>query len=127
MAELSDKEYQLYFISLFRDSPQLWKEKSNEYKDKHKRDLALKKMVQVLKVCRPQITEEDVKKKINILLTTFNRENKKVKKSRVSGSSTDDLYVPSLWYFKELQFLEDQMEPESGIGTTGSEVSSVIF
>ncbi|CAH2208356.1 jg25629, partial [Pararge aegeria aegeria] len=35
----------------------------------------------------------------------------------LSGSGTDDLYVPSLWYYKDLEFLQDQMEGESGIST----------
>lgn len=35
----------------------------------------------------------------------------------LSGSGTDDLYVPTLWYYKELEFLQDQMEEESGIST----------
>lgn len=74
-------------------------------------------MTNLLKICRRNITEEEVKKKINILRTSFKRENNKVKKSMLSGSGTDDLYVPTLWYYKELEFLQDQMEEESGIST----------
>lgn len=85
--------------------------------DKHKRINAIKKLTELLKVSRRNITEEDVKKKINILRTTFKRENNKVKKSMVSGSGTDEVYVPSLWHYKELEFLQDQMEEESGISS----------
>ncbi|VVC98980.1 unnamed protein product [Leptidea sinapis] len=43
----------------------------------------------------------------------------------LSGSGTDELYVPSLWYYKELEFLQDQVEEESGISSiTGQTESS---
>lgn len=35
----------------------------------------------------------------------------------LSGFGTDDLYTPSLWYYIELEFLQDQVEEESGIST----------
>jgi len=114
---ISEKEFLLQFISIYRDMPMLWRIKSKEYMDKHKRINAIKKLTELLKVSRRNITEEDVKKKINILRTTFKRENNKVKKSMVSGSGTDEVYVPSLWYYKELEFLQDQMEEESGISS----------
>lgn len=56
-----------------------------------------------------------LKKKINILQTTFKRENNKIKKSMLSGSGTDEVYVPSLWYYKKLEFLQDQVDKESEI------------
>lgn len=122
---MSEKEFLLEFISVYRDMPMLWRIKSKDYMDKHKRMNAIKKMTELLKVSRGNITEEDVKKKINILRTTFKRENNKVKKSMLSGSGTDELYVPSLWYYKELEFLQDQVEEESGISSiTGQTVNS---
>jgi len=92
---ISEKEFLLQFISIYRDLPMLWRIKSKEYMDKHKRINAIKKLTELLKVYRRNITE-DVKKKINILRTTFKREKNKVKKSMVSGSGTDEVYVPSL-------------------------------
>jgi hypothetical protein len=35
----------------------------------------------------------------------------------VSGSDTNEVYVPSLWYYKDLEFLQDQMEEKSGISS----------
>ncbi|KAL4125840.1 hypothetical protein QTP88_010080 [Uroleucon formosanum] len=91
---ISEKEFLLQFISIYRDMPMLWRIKSKEYMDKHKRINAIKKLTELLK-----------------------RENNKVKKSMVSGSGTDEVYVPLLWYYKELEFLQDQMEEESGISS----------
>jgi len=92
---ISEKEFLLQFISIYRDLPMLWRIRSKEYMDKHKRINAIKKLTELLKVYRRNITE-DVKKKINILRTTFKREKNKVKISMVSGSGTDEVYVPSL-------------------------------
>lgn len=123
-ANITDREFTLHFISVYRDMPMLWKIKSKEYMDKNKRGTALKKMTNLLKMCRRNITEEDVKKKINILRTSFKREQNKVKKSMLSGAGTDDLYVPSLWYYKDLEFLQDQVEEEAGISTIKEKVNS---
>lgn len=85
--------------------------------DKNQRSSALSKMVEVLKKVSPNIDETEIKKKINIYRTNYKREYRKVQKSKLSGCSPDDLYVPKLWYFKELEFLEDQMDEDSGITT----------
>jgi hypothetical protein len=60
---ISEKEFLLQFISIYRDMPMLWRIKSKEYMDKHKRMNAIKKLTELLKVSRRNITEEDVKKK----------------------------------------------------------------
>jgi hypothetical protein len=46
-----------------------------------------------------------VHKKINGLRTAYRRELKKITDSTKSGIGTDDIYVPSLWYFDDLDFL----------------------
>jgi len=40
---------------------------------------------------------------------------KKIKDSKRSGSGTDNLYTPKLWYFDKLQFLVDQETPRNGV------------
>ena len=40
-------------ISLYRDYPELWKVKSNDYLNKNKRSLAMERIVKVLKMYRP--------------------------------------------------------------------------
>jgi hypothetical protein len=42
---------------------------------------------------------------------------KKVKESMKSSGGTDDVKVPSLWYFDELDFLRDQETQIQGIST----------
>lgn len=117
MGDREEKEFAIQLISLYREFPCLWKVKSKQYMDKNQRSSALSKMVEVLKKVSPNIDETEIKKKINIYRTNYKREHRKVQKSKLSGCSPDDLYVPKLWYFKELEFLEDQMDEDSGITT----------
>lgn len=55
-------------------------------------------------------TFEDIKKKINSVRTQFFSELNKVKKSIVSGAGADDIYVPTLWCYEQLSFLNDSNE-----------------
>jgi hypothetical protein len=46
-----------------------------------------------------------VHKEVNGLHTAYRRELKKTTDSTKFGIGTDDIYVPSLWYFDDLDFL----------------------
>ena len=50
----------------------------------------------------------NVKKKFNSLRTNFRKELKKMRYSKKSGAGTDEIYDPTLWYFNEMSFLQDQ-------------------
>jgi hypothetical protein len=58
-------------------------------------------------------------KKINNLPSTFRKELKKVNNSKWSGTSVNDLYVPSQWYYNELLFLVDQETPDKSLSIVG--------
>ncbi|EZA51520.1 hypothetical protein X777_09817 [Ooceraea biroi] len=58
-----------------------------------------------------------VKKKINALRTSYRKELDKIKKSMRSGAGTEEVYIPTLWYFKDIDFLRDQETPIAGIST----------
>lgn len=60
-SNLSEKEFLLYFISLYRALLQL-SIKSKEYLDKNKGNTAMKKITNLFNIRRPNITEDDVKK-----------------------------------------------------------------
>jgi hypothetical protein len=74
-------------------------------------------LIEKLKVIEPDASRENVVKKINNLRSTFRKELKKVNDSKRSGSSGDDVYAPSLWYFNELMFLVDQEMPDQSVST----------
>jgi hypothetical protein len=45
------------------------------------------------------------------------RIKKKLEASRKSGSGLDDIYIPTLWYFNDLEFLRDQEEQVNSYDT----------
>ncbi|CAH1963732.1 unnamed protein product [Acanthoscelides obtectus] len=47
--------------------------------------------------------------------SAFRKEHKKVLKSKRSGSSTEELYEPTLWYYKLLLFTASQEEPRMSV------------
>lgn len=65
----------------------------------------------------PDAVRDSVVKKINNLRSTFRKELKKVNDSKRSGAGSDDIYVPSLWYFNNLMFLVDQETPDTSEST----------
>lgn len=99
------------FIEMYRELPCLWQTKSKDYLDRNKKNEAYKVLVKKLQIIQPDATKNTVITKINSLRGGFRREHKKVLSSMRSGSGSDDVYVPSLWYYDLLLFLRDQDIP----------------
>ncbi|XP_024879150.1 uncharacterized protein LOC112459340 [Temnothorax curvispinosus] len=99
------------FIEIYRNEPCLWQIKCKDYHDRARREAAYSKLVEKLKEVEPSANKESVVKKINNIRSNYRKELKKVKASSKTGSGTDDIYEPKLWYFKLLCFLNDQDIP----------------
>lgn len=54
---------------------------------------------------------------------SYRRELAKIKKSVKSGMGEEEVYEPSLWYFKDLDFLRDHEAQRKSINTFDSESS----
>lgn len=98
------------FIEAFRNNPCLWKIRSNDYKDKNLKLQAYNNLLEIIRKVERDATIENVKKKINSLRAGFRKEHKKVQDSKKTGSGTDQVYVPKLWYYSQLEFLKDQAQ-----------------
>lgn len=109
------KTFTSEFIELYKTFPELWKVKSREYSNRDKKNVALNVLLSKLQQIEPNSTVVDVKSKINALRTSWRREHKKVLDSIRSGAGTEDIYEPSLWYYKQLQFIADQETPRPSI------------
>ncbi|XP_050314918.1 uncharacterized protein LOC126749264 [Anthonomus grandis grandis] len=72
------------------------------------REQAYSALLQYYKTVDEKATVDTVKNKINNLRSSFRKELKKVNKSKKSGSGSEQVYVPKLWYFKLLMFTSDQ-------------------
>ncbi|XP_022906143.2 uncharacterized protein [Onthophagus taurus] len=114
---INNKDFWSEFINLYRQLPEVWKVKSDVYKNRNKKNVAYEKLIETLKEIEPSADREMVRKKINVLRTVYRRELKKVVASYRSGTGTENLYEPSLWYFKELDFLRDQESQLPGTST----------
>jgi hypothetical protein len=91
----------LEFIEEFRSHPSIWKIKSKEYHNREMKERAYSALTEKVKTVDPRVNKETVLKKINNLRSSFRKERKKVLMAK-SGMSTEDLYVPKLWYYNDL-------------------------
>lgn len=96
----------LHFIELYRKNECLWNVKAVDYKKSDKRKKAVAEMA-----IQFGVTEEFVKKKIQSLRSTYIQEKKKIADSKRTGTGSDDVYIPSLFWFHELEFLQDVIIP----------------
>ncbi|XP_070136927.1 uncharacterized protein [Drosophila bipectinata] len=94
----SDMEYWQVFFRLYREMPELWMVRSKEYRDRKRRDSAYGRLLEFLQKYDPNANIHTLKRKINNFRTSYRRELRKVLKS-------NGTYMPSLWYFKEFDFL----------------------
>ncbi|XP_063784152.1 uncharacterized protein LOC134933117 [Pseudophryne corroboree] len=106
------------FISLYREKECLWLTSSLDYSNKQKREAAYTRMVEYSKPNYFAASVAWVRKKIDNLRTVFVKENHKVEESKRSGAGEDKVYVPQLWYYKDLHFL---LEKRSAKETEGSQ------
>jgi Alcohol dehydrogenase transcription factor Myb/SANT-like len=104
------------FIELYKDNPCLWKIKSKEYSNKILKEEAYKILVIKLKEINEDAAKEDVIKKINSMRSCFRKEFKKFMDSKKSGTGTEEVYKPTLWYYELLLFLKDQEMPREPVG-----------
>ncbi|XP_018118361.1 uncharacterized protein LOC108716617 isoform X1 [Xenopus laevis] len=101
-------EFLKEFIDMYHSLPCLWKVKSQDYSNRHKRNEAYAKLNELCKRINPASNVDFIKNKISNLRTVFKKEYNKVQSSKKSGASADDVYVPRLWYYDLLTFTIDQ-------------------
>ncbi|PIO32900.1 hypothetical protein AB205_0057020, partial [Aquarana catesbeiana] len=56
----------------------------------------------------------------------YRKEALKVQASMRSGAAAEDVFVPSLWYYNRMRFLEDQMEVRESLSKLPSSLSSTL-
>ncbi|XP_016923874.3 serine/threonine-protein kinase fray2 isoform X2 [Drosophila suzukii] len=91
-------EYWTEFFQMYRSMPELWLVRSKMYRDRRLKDESYGRLLDLMHTTDPHANIHTLKRKINNFRTSYRRELRKVLDS-------DHSYVPSLWYFKELDFL----------------------
>jgi hypothetical protein len=88
--------------------PVLWQVHSADYSNRTKRDEAWDLLLQLTRDKIPEVDLCFVKKKVDSIRASFRKELRRVRDSKRSGLSADDVYNPPLWYFDLLLFKADQ-------------------
>ncbi|XP_071053910.1 uncharacterized protein [Onthophagus taurus] len=124
MSFRDNKQFWESFISLYKTYPCLWNVKSKEYVNKQKRNDAYEALVIKCKEICPEANVQYVRKKIDSLRAGFRRELREMRKSKRTGSSADNIYEPTLWYFDLLLFTQDNEEVRPGTSSLAIEESA---
>ena len=103
MATIANNDAWKTLIEKYRGFPQLWKIKSDLYKNKNLRNKAWEELLIYFQEVERDVTLESLKKRITNM--------------RKSGTGDEDVYEPTLWYFDELEFLRDQETQVTGISS----------
>ncbi|XP_037937540.1 uncharacterized protein LOC119671102 [Teleopsis dalmanni] len=91
-------------INLWKNNPNLYDLNHKDYLNRNRREKSFCAINMELKKRMPYLDMEDLRKKMQNLRTQYTREHRLVQRSIRTESSTP--YVPRLWYFKRLSFLE---------------------
>lgn len=122
------KNFWIEFIDLYKSLPELWKKDAEEYGNRHIRKKAYEVMVDKYNEIDKEANIYTVKKKINNMRTAFRRELNKMRKSEQTALTPNDVYVPTLWYYSNLEFLIDEMDDDEDmdLATTKMEIMDDI-
>uniref|UniRef100_A0A6P7HB35 Uncharacterized protein LOC114348529 n=1 Tax=Diabrotica virgifera virgifera TaxID=50390 RepID=A0A6P7HB35_DIAVI len=94
----------ILLIEGYESNPCLFNVKHMDYHNKHKRNVALNNLSEMLGK-----TISDIQKKWNGIRNTYSAERRKVLDSQKSGAGVSEIYVPKLWYHDRLKFLNEYL------------------
>ena len=98
------------FLEIYRNHECLWNKKSENYHKTNIREKAYKTLHTELNL--PHLSVNDIRAKIKTIPTRYCSELAKIRKSEKSVAGSNDLYVPSLFWFKQAHsFLRDVCTP----------------
>ncbi|KAI3362555.1 hypothetical protein L3Q82_012262 [Scortum barcoo] len=108
------EEKERALIAFFSKHSCLWNHKSESYKNRQLRWKTLEHLRVLLSAHPPPVrfTVEDIKNKFKNLRTTFQRQYKMVKASKVCRS--DDVFVPQWKHYQQLMFLQGCWDQDDG-------------
>jgi Alcohol dehydrogenase transcription factor Myb/SANT-like. len=125
MATIPNNQIWIEFFETLRELPELWKVKSDIFKDRNKKKNAWDKLLDAYKKTEPYANVDSLKKRLANIRTCYRRELKKVEKSQRSGAGSEEEYIPTLWYFEALDFLRDQEVQIPGVSSIDLEQDEV--
>ncbi|CAH1990209.1 unnamed protein product [Acanthoscelides obtectus] len=115
------EEETMRFVELYSEKECLWKKSSVNYRNKNMRKAAEEDIVNRMGKEGFGVTE--LKQKIKIMRTTYNQEALKVKKSKKSGGKPDDIYVPTVKWFRQMEEIMDSSTAENETESIETEIA----
>ncbi|XP_077340660.1 uncharacterized protein LOC143984262 [Lithobates pipiens] len=113
------------FIDIIESHRSLWDSKHPQYSSRPGRRKTLETVLTFVKTRLPQADIDFVNSKIQNLRSVY-RERKKILDSQTSGSAAGQVYVPRLWYYDRLRFLDDTSEARQSLSTLPSTRPSTL-
>ncbi|XP_044255795.1 uncharacterized protein LOC123005850 isoform X2 [Tribolium madens] len=112
------REYSAILINFYKSYPCLYSMLHPHYKNKKKREDAVKKITEkLMEATGKYFHSSDVRRKISLIRGQFLYEYKKIKNSESKG----DNYKPSLWCFDMLSFLHEEYANKNKIAVKKTE------
>lgn len=102
----------MMFSFFCQDHPDLWDHSRPAY---HNRDATAAAISEIQSLLLEKKSKEAITRKFASLRTSYIRERKREKGSKTSGSGSDDIYISQWKYYKEMDFLRDEIEGEESV------------
>ncbi|XP_055625146.1 uncharacterized protein LOC129777318 [Toxorhynchites rutilus septentrionalis] len=112
----ADRQFILEFIEVYRSLPALWDIKCKDYTNRLKKIEQYDVLIEKYRENAPDADKQDVIKKINSLRTNFRKELKRIRDAEKSGAGAEEV-EPTLWYFEQMRFLQNQETPTASISS----------
>lgn len=110
------RDFWYEFIQLYKGFPCLWDVKDPSYVRRDLKKEAYDVLVAKVHEIDTTANLDTVKRKIDSFRTAFRREEKKVIMSMHSGATDEEIYTPTLWYYRELEeFLGNNTEEQRNL------------
>uniref|UniRef100_A0A1Y1MXA0 MADF domain-containing protein n=1 Tax=Photinus pyralis TaxID=7054 RepID=A0A1Y1MXA0_PHOPY len=94
-----------------------------DYHNKNRRNAALQQICEKMNQIRPNTSIHEIQKKWNGIRNTYASERRKSIASSRSGAGSEDIYIPSLWYYEKLVFLNEHLNIRKSVSSYATEES----
>ncbi|XP_055919120.1 uncharacterized protein LOC129951134 [Eupeodes corollae] len=108
--KIINKQFVAFLIEEYKALPSLWDSDSEAYKNKHIKKADYTSLLKTMRTVDPLLTMDALKKKIAKIRTCYRRDLKKLTESIKSGATGDDVFVPTLWYFHQMDFIRGKAQ-----------------